>query len=232
MQNRLLVVSSFTLVLLLGGCGKKHDHNDQDHEPQATPAAATESTEPEVSSAIAATAHEDPDVIAKRDAINFALAEDAIKNNPDGQWAISAKASSTYAANIEDQTLGYHPQRAAGVPDTSDYGDKDTAWATKEPNAGIEWIELTFAKPVNATEVKVRQSFNPGAIIKIELFDEAGTAHSVWQGPDMAKYISQISWLNAEFEKTAYKTQRLKITLATNAVSGWNEIDAVQLVGN
>ena len=36
---------------------------------------------------------------------------------------------------------------------------------------------------------------------------------------------------NVSFEKTAYKTKTVKITLATNSVSGWNEIDAVQLVG-
>jgi hypothetical protein len=32
--------------------------------------------------------------------------------------------------------------------------------------------------------------------------------------------------------KTAYKAYRVKITLATNVVPGWNEIDAVQLVGS
>ena len=32
-------------------------------------------------------------------------------------------------------------------------------------------------------------------------------------------------------KKTAFKTQRVKITLAINTVSGWNEIDAVQLIG-
>ena len=34
-----------------------------------------------------------------------------------------------------------------------------------------------------------------------------------------------------KFPKTTFKTDRVKITLATNVVPGWNEIDAVQLVG-
>ncbi|HEX7680273.1 MAG TPA: hypothetical protein VF713_19230 [Thermoanaerobaculia bacterium] len=34
-----------------------------------------------------------------------------------------------------------------------------------------------------------------------------------------------------KFDKTTYKTDRVKVTLATNVVPGWNEIDAVQLVG-
>jgi hypothetical protein len=31
--------------------------------------------------------------------------------------------------------------------------------------------------------------------------------------------------------KTAFKTARIRLTLATNVVPGMNEIDAVQLVG-
>jgi hypothetical protein len=34
-----------------------------------------------------------------------------------------------------------------------------------------------------------------------------------------------------KFPKTGFKTDRVKVTLATNVVPGWNEIDAVQLVG-
>jgi hypothetical protein len=34
-----------------------------------------------------------------------------------------------------------------------------------------------------------------------------------------------------KFHKTTFKTDRIKVTLATNVVPGWNEIDAVQLVG-
>jgi hypothetical protein len=34
-----------------------------------------------------------------------------------------------------------------------------------------------------------------------------------------------------KFPKTAFRTDHVKVTLATNVVPGWNEIDAVQLVG-
>ena len=133
---------------------------------------------------------------------------------------------------MENTASGYHPFRATGAPDTEAYGDADTSWATKESDTGLEWIELEYAKPVNASQVKIRQNFNPGAIISIDLYDETGSVHNVWKGPDSAQYKpSTISWLNIPFEKTAFKTQRVKITLATNAVSGWNEIDAVQLIG-
>ena len=46
-----------------------------------------------------------------------------------------------------------------------------------------------------------------------------------------SKKAPALNWLTIPFDKTAYKTKRVKITLATNVVSGWNEIDAVQLIG-
>ena len=55
-----------------------------------------------------------------------------------------------------------------------------------------------------------------------------GVAHAVWQGNDPT---TELNYLMVKFPKTAFKTDRVKVTLATNVVPGWNEIDAVQLVG-
>lgn len=225
---------NFTLALLVSSgilftaCSKKAD----------APAQETSSSVPVAASSVAITAssaaavEEDPEVAKKREAMEFALAEDAIKNDPKGQWAVSAKASSSYSNDLNNTTSAYHPFRATGTPDTEAYGDRDTSWATKESDAGLEWIELEYAKPVNASQIKIRQNNAPGAIISVDIYDETGSAHNIWKGPDATQYKpSTISWLNIPFEKTAFKTQRVKITLATNAVSGWNEIDAVQLIG-
>lgn len=195
------------------------------------PAPAVTTAAPAAAAAPAASA-EDSDMAAKRKAMEFALREDGYKNDPLGQWAVDAKASSTYAENGADKTLGYHPMRATGAPDVQHYGDVSEAWASKTADAGIEWLELMYARPVNATELRIRQNHAPGAIVKVELFEAGGAAHTVFQGPDSTVYEpSAISWLNIKFDKTPYKTQRVKITLATNAVPGWNEVDAVQLVG-
>jgi len=83
-------------------------------------------------------------------------------------------------------------------------------------------------EPVYATEVRVRESCGSGAVIKVEVFDEKGGAHAIWQGNDPTK---DLNYLIAKFPKTAFKTDHVKVTLATNVVPGWNEIDAVQLVG-
>lgn len=212
---------------LAAACSKKEPAAPAPSAPTTAAAPAA----PAPAAAAAPASAEDPDMAAKRKALEFALREDGYKNDPKGQWAVDAKASSTFDESGKP-TGGYHPMRATGVPDAQHYGDVSEAWASKNPDAGIEWLELGYAKPVNATELRIRQNYGPGAIVKVELFEAGGAAHTVFQGPDGTAYEPHtISWLNIRFEKTPYKTQRVKITLATNAVQGWNEIDAVQLVG-
>jgi hypothetical protein len=159
-------------------------------------------------------------------AVDWALKQDEIKNDPKGQWAIEAAASSTYGD--AQGTANYSANQAAGAPNVDRYGDNGASWVSKTEDAGIEWIDLKFPKPVHATEVRVRESCGSGAVIKVEIFDEQGAGHAVWAGNDPTK---ELNYLIAKFPKTAYKTARVKVSLATNVVPGWNEIDAVQLVG-
>jgi hypothetical protein len=226
----------FAVSLTAVACGKKDDTATKAPSQAAAPAPAP-SPAPTAAPAPAATAApaaagDDPEVTRKRAELDRAMADDAIKRDPKGQWAVLATASSSYAGETKDIGAGYHPMRATGAPDVPMYADEGRAWTAKEADAGIEWLELSYLKAVNATAVRVRQSYGPGAIAKVELFDDAGKAFTVWQGPDNTKYPpSTIAWLETKFDKTTYKTQKVRITLATNLVPGYNEIDAVQLLG-
>lgn len=162
----------------------------------------------------------------KRAQIEWALKQDEIKNDPNGQWAVQATASSTF--NDAKGNAAYSAQQAAGEPNVQTYSTTPQAWSSKTADSGIEWLDLTFARPVFATAVRVRESSGSGALIKIEVFDEKGTSHTVWSGTDTTK---DLNYLIAEFPRTSFKTSRVKLTLATNVVQGFNQIDAVQLVG-
>jgi len=184
--------------------------------PAAAPAAAPANADASASA----------EASAKMAAADWAMKQDEIKNDPNGEWAIQATASSTYSD--AQGTASYSANQAAGAPNVDNYGDNGAAWAPKTPDGGIEWLDLKYPKPVYATEVRVRESCGSGAVIKVEVYDEKGAAHSVWQGNDPTKGLNYF----VKFPKTAFKSDRVKITLATNVVPGWNEIDAVQLVGN
>lgn len=233
MKNSLLFVPALSLALLLAGCAKKEEAAAPAADASAAapaaeaPAAADATPAP---AADASAADEDPEVTKKRREVEFALAEDALVADPRGQWAATASASSTY--NDAKEPASYSAFQATGAPNVVGFGDNGNAWCPKEDDGGIERLEVGFAKPVNATEIRVRQNSAPGAIIKIELIDTEGTAHVVHDGIDAAKYDAFNFWFKKSFEKTPYKVAGAKITLATNAVAGWNEIDAVQLLGD
>jgi hypothetical protein len=196
--------------------------------PASTPASAPASAAggPASAASPAPAVAESPEMMRKRVQIEWALKQDEIKNDPNGQWAAQAKASST----LKDATgdAPFSPNQVTGPPNIEGYGNNGSAWTPKTPDAGIEWLDLQFRKPVHATAVRVRESYGPGVVIKIEVFDEQGAAHTVWTGADPTK---DLNYLIAEFPKTAFKTGRVKLTLATNVVGGLNEFDAVQLVG-
>jgi hypothetical protein len=159
-------------------------------------------------------------------AAEWALKQDEIKTDPNGQWAIQAAASSTY--NDAQGSATWSANQVTGAPNVDAYGDNGAAWAPKTPDSGIEWLDLKYPKPVHATQVRVRESCGSGAVIKVEVYDQQGVAHAVWQGNDPT---TELNYLMVKFPKTTFKTDRVKLTLATNVVPGWNEIDAVQLVG-
>jgi hypothetical protein len=158
--------------------------------------------------------------------VEWALKQSEIKNDPAGQWASAATASSAW--NDAKDQVRFSPWQATGVPNVDQEGDNPNAWTAKSSDGGIEWLDLTFPKAVAATGLRVRESENPGAIIKLELIDVDSHAHTLWSGTDPTK---NLNYLMLTFPKTSYKTNHVKITLATNLIPGDNEIDAVQLVG-
>jgi hypothetical protein len=231
-----LIFCILSVALLGVGCKKSSDTKESaaTTAPQPAPAntssAASTPTPPPSAPAEAAGSPEAAagtvETTAKLAAVDWAVKQDEVKNDPNGQWAIQATASSTY--NDAQGTAVFAANQVAGAPNVDKYGDNGSAWAPKTPDAGIEWLDLRYPKPVHATAVRVRESFGSGAVIKVELFDEQGVAHLAWAGNDPT---AELNYLIVKFPKTVFKTAHLKLTLATNVVPGWNEIDAVQLVG-
>ena len=144
-----------------------------------------------------------------------------------GQWAASAVAGSQYGKTQ------YSAAQATGAPNIKTAGNSPDAWCPASKAQGTDWLEVTFAKPVKATEVRVRQNDTVGAITKIEAIEPDGTTHVWWEGVDpyKAPAVREIVWFAVRVPKTSYLAARVKLTLNLAAGPGWKEIDAVQLVG-
>jgi hypothetical protein len=224
MKTRLMLsCCALAFALLVVGCKKESGSQESSAAKPAaqSPAPVTPAANTQAANDMAA------ETTAKLAGAEWALKQDEIKNDSKGQWAIAATASSTY--NDAKGTDSWSANQATGAPNVDKYADDGKAWTSKTPDAGIEWLDLKFPKPVHAEEIRIRESCGSGAVIKVELFDEQGAAHTAWAGNDPT---TDLNYLMVKVPKTGYKTDRVKITLATNVVPGWNEIDAVQLVGS
>jgi hypothetical protein len=229
-RSTVFVLATFAFAAFaIFGCKKKEGTATPTAAPPAPAAPAPSSAStvaPATSTPAAAGQQATADTTAKLAGTEWALKQDAIKHDPGGQWAIAATASSSY--NDAKGNDSWSANQVTGAPNVEKYGDDGQAWAPKQKDAGIEWLDLKYPKPVYATEVRVRESFGSGAVVRVELFDDKGDSHLVWGGNDPTR---DLNYMLVKFPKTAYKTDHVKITLATNVVPGWNEIDAVQLVG-
>lgn len=121
------------------------------------------------------------------------------------------------------------PEQATGAPDSVGPGDIVTAWASLTQDDADEWLQLHYTQSVIPTQLRVYETFNPGAVVKISAVNDNGQEFVLWQGVD--PLLNKATHGVAEFAlKTEIKTKQIKIYLASKSVPGWNEIDAVELV--
>jgi len=153
--------------------------------------------------------------------------EKAVIANPEGQWAVSARASSSYA-QFSDRP-GFTAAEAAGPPDVPQFGFDGRAWGPSRENAGYEWLELSYATPVHASGVAIRETHMPGSVAMVQLRDTSGKYHLKWKGTDRPN--TYLTWMVLDFPATSYLAKTVRITLDTTRVVHWKEIDAVQLAG-
>jgi hypothetical protein len=134
------------------------------------------------------------------------------------QWAGDASASSEYTAS------DWSARQAIGPPDSSE-ADSRTAWAAKEADGGLEWLRVKFVLPVQARRLRIHENLAPGGIVRVEAVGEDGRGSPLWEGTDLA-----LPWF--EIELRGEVVRDLRIVLDTRKHAGWEEIDAVELVGD
>ena len=144
------------------------------------------------------------------------------------QWAQEAEASSSFSADDERE---WSPRQATGQPDTRRCGDLQTAWASAAPDS-VEWLLLRYEEAVHVTGVNIYQTFNPNQVVKVELVDDFGDSLVIYDQPPVPVDQPCPYVLSIEIERTEQRYDAVRITVDQSSLGlGWNEIDAVELVG-
>jgi len=142
------------------------------------------------------------------------------------QWAVSAAASSEYS------NPDWAASQATGAPNVAECGDNALAWASRDDTT-VDWLELTYATPVKPFEIDIYQTFNPGQIVKVELFSPDGQASYLVYTAAPAKVEACPQKLTLPLDGSSLApVDRIRITIDQSVLGvGWGEIDAVELVG-
>jgi hypothetical protein len=226
-MKRTAALTTLILAAALVACQKSEKTVET---PVAAAPAATPAATPAPAAEPAPQTDEQRELEKKQALLAFGVMEDKYLNDARGQWATEAKASSTYGdSNGQTPSKSNVAQNAVGAPD----GDR---WSNANTEKGFDWIEVGFAAPVNATEVRVVLPHGQGveAVNKLELQDVDGKWVTVWEGlhnekPDRR---GDRTWFVRTFDKTTYKAKGARITYANNLHHDYKVVDAVQLIGD
>ncbi|MEE8143683.1 MAG: discoidin domain-containing protein, partial [Planctomycetota bacterium] len=118
-------------------------------------------------------------------------------------------------------------EQALGPPDTATAGDHATAWASLQPDAGAEWLEVDFDETVVPDSVLIRETYNPGAVTEIEVMAPGGQFRRIWSGSDPTEQAPGDFIVDYPF---SFAARTVRVHLDTTRVKGWNEIDAIGLI--
>jgi len=223
MKQLTALAIAFSSIALVS-CGKKAA------APPPAPVAAAPAPAPAPAAAPADDGYEQRQRQKKQAQLDYATMEDQYINDPRGQWATEAKASSTFGDDHGKQPGASNlPANAVGPVD-------GRSWTNNHQDIGFDWLETTFAKPVSATEVRIVFPNGEGveAVNKLELQDTDGKWTTVWSGLSDMKRDGRGSrtWFVRSFDKTTYKVKAVKFTIANNVQNSYKVVDAVQLVGD
>lgn len=126
----------------------------------------------------------------------------------------------------------WSPEQMTGPPDTLRAGDLPTAWASQSADCGDVWVECDFATAVVPEQLRVHETCAPGAITHVYLWqgepgDPDGRWLQAWSGEGAV--ADPPAWHEIPLT-LALRTRSVRLVVATSRVTGWNEIDAVELV--
>ncbi len=141
------------------------------------------------------------------------------------QWAVEAEASSEYSSPE------WAAMQATGAPDTQRCGDYQTAWASASSDS-IVWLEVKFPLAVYVTAVNIIQSFNPNQVVTVELVGQSGRPIEIYNQPPVQVNQPCPYTLPISIDKTKGRFDTVRIAIDQSVLGlGWNQIDAVELVG-
>lgn len=139
-------------------------------------------------------------------------------------------ASSVVDVSSQYSDPAWSASRVLGPPDVYPaYGDHDKAWASLGADDRPEYIEVAFDPPERASGVEIYETFNPGAIDKLELITVKGKRIEIPLGTQPTGGTTSVVSRH-HLRCTREPIASVRVSLDSPRVPGWNELDAIGIV--
>lgn len=139
------------------------------------------------------------------------------------QWASKVLEFSSELTHAQ-----YSAQQALGKPNVMPAGgDNPNAWMPDKPNRK-EFLKLGFERPMSIKQIAIAESFNPSALYRILVYDEAGKEYELSTFNPMAIPMKG-RMMNFFLEPTPYKVSAVRLEFDGAAVPDYFAIDAVAI---
>lgn len=143
------------------------------------------------------------------------------------QWASSAEASSQYGDD------SWSAMQATGAPNVAQCTDSSSAWASADATEVAE-LTVSFETPVDAVAIRIHQTYTPGSITQVALVDAArGSVVPIPNSADVPELepCPRVFTVFVPDNLDIGQVNGVVITVDQSIGGGWNEIDAVELIG-
>ena len=141
----------------------------------------------------------------------------------DVQWASKVLEFSSELTPVQ-----YSAQQILGKPNVLPAGGQNPAAWTPDKPKRKEFIKLGYDHPISVQQIAIAESYNPSALYRVLLYDEAGKEY-------VARTLNPIAvplqgrMLNVFVEKTTYKVTAVKLEFDGGALPDYFSIDAVAI---
>ncbi len=139
------------------------------------------------------------------------------------QWA-----SKVIAFSSELTPVQYSASQALGKPNVLPAGGQNpNAWTPDKPKR-TEFIKLGYATPMQIQQVAIAESYNPGSLFRVTIYDENGGEHLVGTyNPQAIPIVARMQ--TVFFEKTPFKVNAIKLEFDGKALPDYFSVDAVAI---
>lgn len=139
------------------------------------------------------------------------------------QWASKVLEFSSELTPVQ-----YSAQQVLGKPNVLPSGGQNpNAWAPDKPKRK-EFLKVGFERPMSIRQIAIAESYNPSAIYRVLVYDEAGKEYVVnTLNPKSVPLKGRM--LNLFMEQTPYKVASVKIEFDGAAVPDYFGIDAIAI---